>query len=586
MKPSRNTYLISRALRNFLFASVLTSAATQVAMMTDAIIVSHFVGPDALSAINISSPVITIIAAISLLLGTGASMLAAKSIGHQETERVRQIFSVAIVSVGVVGAVLSALLAVFHSPLVALICPNEQIAPYVRSYLYVMLAGGTLPLFLSYTLNAFIQSDGAPQLVTRAVVTGGVVNIVLDLLMVGVLQWGITGAAIATVLNYIVAIAMVLPRLFSTSSSYGWQLPGCQLFRSILRSNVVEGTPMMVANLMLGMIVLALNAIILQALGTDGIFAWSVCLQVLLLSMVLLNGVGNALFSIGGMLVGEQDYTGLTLLVRKALTVIVGVLLIFVLFVLAWPSAMATLFGADTPERTAYLCHVLRIFSLVLIPFAVTTVMRSIFQLLEYRLLSMLLAIGQLLIMVVVVGAFARWSAPQLWWGFPLSALLLIGIQVCTTIAIHWRHPEVSAFTLIASEEPGHSMSFSAAYSINDLIKALADIRQFLNQNGVEHCRINSIMQVCEEMMKNVIDHTRGRVQKHTFDLHFRVTEDFVSMVMKDAGKPFNPLVKMEELLNITDYEHLGLKIVSDQKEQISYKYMFGQNILFAKFTK
>lgn len=585
MKPSRNTYLISRALRNFLFASVLTSAATQVAMMTDAIIVSHFVGPDALSAINISSPVITIIAAISLLLGTGASMLAAKSIGHQETERVRQIFSVAIVSVGVVGAVLSALLAVFHSPLAALICPNEQIAPYVRSYLYVMLAGGTLPLFLSYTLNAFIQSDGAPQLVTRAVVTGGVVNIVLDLLMVGVLQWGITGAAIATVLNYIVAIAMVLPRLFSASSAYGWQLPGWQLFRSILRSNVMEGTPMMIANLMLGMIVLALNAMILHALGTDGMFAWSVCLQVLLLSMVLLNGVGNALFSIGGMLVGEQDYTGLTLLVRKALTVIVGVLLIFVLFVLVWPSAMGTLFGADTPERTAYLCHVLRIFSLVLIPFAVTTVMRSIFQLLEYRLLSMLLAIGQLLIMVVVVGAFARWSAPQLWWGFPLSALLLIGVQVCTTMAIHWRHPEVSAFTLIASEEPGHSMSFSAAYSIEDLIKALADIRKFLDQNGVEYHRINPIMQVCEEMMKNVIDHTVGRVQKHTFDLHFRVTEDYVSMVMKDAGKPFNPLAKMEEM-NITDYEHLGLKIVSDQKEQISYKYMFGQNILFARFTK
>ena len=55
---------------------------------------------------------------------------------------------------------------------------------------------------------------------------------------------------------------------------------------------------------------------------------------------------------------------------------------------------------------------------------------------------------------------------------------------------------------------------------------------------------------------------------------------------MKDAGKPFNPLVKMKEMASITDYEHLGLKIASGQQENISYKYMFGQNILFAKFTK
>ena len=137
----------------------------------------------------------------------------------------------------------------------------------------------------------------------------------------------------------------------------------------------------------------------------------------------------------------------MTLLVRKALTVIVGVLLLFVLFVLAWPSAMATLFGANTPERTAYLCHVLRIFSLVLIPFALTTVMRSIFQLLEYRLLSMVLAVGQLLIMVFFVGAFARWWPTLLWWGFPLSALLLIGVQVCTTPATSpsWMHKATSS---------------------------------------------------------------------------------------------------------------------------------------------
>lgn len=575
--------MISRALGNFLMASVLTSAATQVAVAIDAIIVSHFVGPDALSAVNLSTPIITIIAAVSLLLGTGASMLAAKSIGNQQTERVHHIFSVAMVSVAVVGIMLSILLYVFHKPIISLICPNAQIAPYVNSYLLVMMAGGTLPLFLSYTLNAFIQSDGAPQAVTRAVIAGGVVNILLDFLLVGWLRMGIGGAAVSTITNYIVAIIMLSPRLFSSQSSYRWQLPHGELFRTTLKNNVLEGMPMMIGNLMLGAIVLALNAIILSTLGSNGMFAWSVCLQVLLLSVVLLNGVGNALFSIGGMLVGQQDYAGLSLLLQKILTVIVGVLLIFTLFVMAFPSSIAILFGAETPERISYLNGVMRIFSLVLIPFAVTTVMRSLFQLLEYRSLSMLLAFGQLLIMVIVVGATAHWYPQLLWWGFPFSALILIGVQLAVTITIHSRYPQVSPFTLIADDIPGQSLDISIDYNMEAFALALNDIRTFLTRGGMTQQQENEAMLLFEETMKNVIQHSTGHVTRHSFDMNFRLTDNQLSMVMKDAGRPFNPLIMMQEMHNRIDYDHLGLTLASNQIGNLSYKYMFGQNILFAK---
>ena len=581
MKQNRNCYLIDKALRHFLIASVLTSAATQLAVMVDAIIVSHIVGPDALSAVNVSSPVITIVVALSLLLGSGASVLAAKYIGNQQMQSVSHVFTVAICSVTVVSLVLAVILGFSTDWIVSLICSNEQIAPYVSSYLSFFLVAGPVPLFLSYTLNAFVQSDGKPHLVTYAVIAGGVTNVVLDLLLVG--PMGIKGAAIATVSNYVVSIGFVLFHFMSPSSSYHWRWPK-GIVGKVLGENVAEGMPMMIGNLMLGVIVMVINILVMNALGAEGMYAWSVCLQVLLLSVVLLNGVGNALLSIGGMLVGEQDYSGLGLLTRRALGIVCAILLLFVVFVMVTPSTLAKLFGADTPEHVAYLSDVLRIFSLVLIPFALTMLMRSLFQILEYRMLSTLLAVGQLLIMVFVVWMFSIWWPQQLWWAFPLSAFLLITAQLSTTFIIHLSHKEASPLTLIPADESGRSMDLSCNYKMQDLEIAMAAVRQFLEDNKLDNSLQMYAHICCEELMKNIVEHSKGRVKKHSFDMHLRIMDEVIYLVIKDAGQPFNPVKYIENPMS--GYDHLGLKLVAGITPSITYKYMYGQNILFAKIEK
>ena len=581
MEQNRNCYLIDKALRHFLIASVLTSAATQLAVMVDAIIVSHIVGPDALSAVNVSSPVITIVVALSLLLGSGASVLAAKYIGNQQMQSVSHVFTVAICSVTVVSLVLAVILGFSTDWIVSLICSNEQIAPYVSSYLSFFLVAGPVPLFLSYTLNAFVQSDGKPHLVTYAVIAGGVTNVVLDLLLVG--PMGIKGAAIATVSNYVVSIGFVLFHFMSPSSSYHWRWPK-GIVGKVLGENVAEGMPMMIGNLMLGVIVMVINILVMNALGAEGMYAWSVCLQVLLLSVVLLNGVGNALLSIGGMLVGEQDYSGLGLLTRRALGIVCAILLLFVVFVMVTPSTLAKLFGADTPEHVAYLSDVLRIFSLVLIPFALTMLMRSLFQILEYRMLSTLLAVGQLLIMVFVVWMFSIWWPQQLWWAFPLSAFLLITAQLATTFIIHLSQKEASPLTLIPADESGRSMDLSCNYKMQDLEIAMAAVRQFLEDNKLDNSLQMYAHICCEELMKNIVEHSKGRVKKHSFDMHLRIMDEVIYLVIKDAGQPFNPVKYIENPMS--GYDHLGLKLVAGITPSITYKYMYGQNILFAKIEK
>ena len=82
----RNGYLISKALHTFMWASILSSVAQLLSTLIDAIVVSNLIGPDAISAVNVSVPVLSLVGCFGILLGVGGSIVAAKAMGHGSPE--------------------------------------------------------------------------------------------------------------------------------------------------------------------------------------------------------------------------------------------------------------------------------------------------------------------------------------------------------------------------------------------------------------------------------------------------------------------------------------------------------------------
>ena len=85
----RNSYLILHAFKNYLWASLLSSAAMQLTVTVDAIILGHFVGGDTLSAISLVMPLTMLISALSTLIGVGPAIMASKAIGNRKYEKVK-----------------------------------------------------------------------------------------------------------------------------------------------------------------------------------------------------------------------------------------------------------------------------------------------------------------------------------------------------------------------------------------------------------------------------------------------------------------------------------------------------------------
>ena len=553
----RNTFVISRALRNFLGASIPTSVSSQLAVTTDAIVVGNFVGPDAVSAINITMPINMLFSSVSILIGLGASILSARAIGSRESAKVNHIFSVALLLLVALGATVSLFTYTRCEDIMSLICSEERIYPLAVEYAEV-ITGGAIFLILSNGINYFVSTDGAPSLVAKGVIAGAVANILLDIVLVGFM--GISGSAWATVINYIVTLAIVCTHFKKKSCSYRLVNP----FRGLVRQaagNIYEGLPLMLGNMLLGVAVLVINRMILSAAGADGLYIWSICLQVLLLTFVVLNGVGNAILSIGGILVGERDYNGVRILTRLSLKLVCTVVAIFVVAVMIFPQFLSFIFGNNAENMIYGTDNALRIFSLLLVPFAITLIMRLLFQILEYRILSLLMSAGQLAFIIASLWIFIGIDPEILWWSFPFSAMMLIVIQITATAALWLKRRDVSPITLIPKVNR-NSIDLSIAYKKESIEKAIDEIRGFLSQSDIDKIKTDGFIECFRKVAVHVAG--TGNKKKGSFDVHIHNRHSGISTTLRASGEKFTGL--------ITDTAH-----------SIEFKYMYGQNVVFIK---
>ena len=579
----KKDYLIAKALHQFMWASILASVASQIAITTDAIVVSQFIGPEAISAVNLTMPVVIFFNFLMMLFGMGGSVLVARSLGERDAQTTNKIFSSTLIGLIIVGVFFSALLLIF-SPQVASFITNDTPVVYTLSlrYLRIMLLGTTTTI-LFMTITNFIKTDGNPQLVMKAVLVSSVVNLILDILFIAVLKTGIEGSAWASIIGSVTALLLCSRHFRSANNSYHWQLEFKQCHQYILKG-VMMGFPMGINTLLLGISIYAINNIILSNLGTDGIFAWAICFQLFIILQMVLSGIATSIYSIGGLLIGEKDIVGLRLLTNKVMKYICLSLLVLTLFVLITPESIGWLFASKNIQSEDMFHNALRIYALLLIPYAIAVVYRILYQILGYWLLSVVMSIVQMGGMILFVGLLA-WIRPEwLWWGFPVSGLFLLIIYLAVTWVIHHKNPDVEIMTLIPQGEDGQSLNFSVKYQNEDVQLALENISTFLEACDIDLATSYQINLCCEELMYNIVTYAVNKdVDKHLFDVHIVCLKETVSVLIKDDGKPFNPI-----LTNVSfneDGDGLGLALVNTMAD-IKYKFMYNQNVVFLTFNR
>ena len=569
-----------------MFASVLASLAQRLATMTDAIVVSNLIGPDAISAINVVTPVITLFPTISILFGIGGSILAAKAIGRRDAEEANRVFTTALLASLLSSILLTVVLFLLTTEVVALVCPRDsRFFGMAVSFMHVMSLSA-VPTVVGFTLQNFVKTDGNPRLVLVTVLSSTALNLLLDIVFIKVFGMGIAGSAWGTIVCFIFSMCVILTHFRSPRCSFHLDSSVLKGHFSILHlsfSIAKEGFPMSINTLLMGACVFGFNSIVMHTLGADGMYVWSVCLQLLMLVQLMLAGVGSSIYSIGGLLIGERDMMGLNILIRRVMTYVGMALLALLIIIEAWPEVFGNLFGGGDSGVSGQLHEALRIFSLILLPYALLAILNALYQILGYRTASIGISIAQLLAMVCSVWLFSLINPSWLWWGFPTSAIGLVTVVIAATWGIHVKRPDTAPVTLIPGNTEGKALNISVRLTSEELVMALKDIVAFLKECKVDHTTAFNVRLCCDELISNIVCYAvEKHPEKHYVDVHIRCVETRVSVLLKDDGHPFNPILKDTP----QGIENLGLRLVNATNPNINYKYMYDQNMVFMTFQR
>lgn len=576
MTTSRSSYLVGKAFRRFLLASVLTAAASNVGVFVDGIMLSHFINETAMSAINISSPVMQMLFALCILIGTGGSMLAGVAMGNHKRGEASDLFSIVLSTILVIGLLIGVSGFFFLDSIVALLCPDTALQQYAEAYLMVIVPASPVYMVMTVT-QMFVTLDGEPRRVTAAVVVCTLVNLFLDYAFIVWCGWNMTGAAIATVISYMASFAVLLPH-FLKKGSLSFVIP-----RSLTRLGkiVAMGLPFGIATMLIAVQLLGNNTVAIRYLGSDGIVALSICMYLLQFSMIILSGTLESFQPVAAILKGSGDNRGVCLVLGKAYSFLTVGLSALAAVILLFPGLIVSFFGIVEPGSVDMVHKALPAFAANIILQCAVYVLIPVYQIYGHKSLSLVISFGQPLLPMCGFWLFSalfvsgmQWLNP--WWGFACGQICVVVILLPFVLSNRGNHVP---FLLIPSDNPDQMYDVSVSPVLDCQMKVLGEADEWLKKRGVSMELRNRIVLACEECLGNVIRHALKGMHRSMIDLRISMTQDDFSVLVRDEGAPFNPV---EQDLDIG----VGILLMKKTCDEMNYEYLFGQNLLTMKWRR
>ena len=251
----------------------LTSLFNTVYTIIDGIFVAAYVGTDALAAINIVYPIVNVLTGIALIFAVGGSAVAALHIGGDRKDAADRSFSVSVTASVLLGSLFSLIVLLHLSGILHLLGATALTMDGCKIYALWWLLG--TPVVIGKELfTYFIRIDGAPAYSLATALAGGILNIILDYILIGCLRMGIPGAALATMLGLLLSFCMGLYYFFKKRKFLSFTLHGLS-GREAVRC-MVNGASEFVDQLAIAVTTIVFNRTALAFAGEDGVAAVSI----------------------------------------------------------------------------------------------------------------------------------------------------------------------------------------------------------------------------------------------------------------------------------------------------------------------
>ena len=294
---------------------------TSIYSIVDGFFVANFAGKSGFAAINLTFPVIMMIGSLGLMIGTGGSALVAKFKGEGYPQKANRVFTMLVQFGMALGVALGIVLAIFAPTVARWLGADEPMMDECVTYIRLSMIG--MPGFvLQCAFQSFYMAAERPQLGTLMSVVAGVINIVLDAILVWGLGMGVTGAAIATAAGCLIGGLFPVYYFASRSNRGTLHIMPTRIIWPYIWKSCSNGLSEYVGNIAMNIVTICYNLQLMRFLGEDGVSAYGVLMYLAFTFAAVFIGYNIGITPIIGYHYGAKDIDELRSLLRKSLATI------------------------------------------------------------------------------------------------------------------------------------------------------------------------------------------------------------------------------------------------------------------------
>lgn len=579
--------ILSFSHRQTFFATLLSMLSPLLASFVDGFIVSNKLGPECFGTMSLYNPLHNVLSIIVTFCGCGASILASKAVATQNYKKCKKIFSSSILTAFFVGIALFVLIAAFSYRLSFFLTGDAVSArlllPFVKglSFYYFFYT-------LSNTISFFALALGASVLASRVMLLSQLANVLLDILFICVLDWGMEGASYATSLSAVLSLLLYIPYIYRNNMLRVVAVT-THTFRQIGR-NIYEALAMNMGGLLLNFIPFWVSLLVVEHIGQKAFFAWGVCQYIYILLLNISFSIYDATFFSVVPLRREGDFSGARYLIIKSIKWLFALSLASLIAVYFFHRHLAIFFGGN-PDAD-YFLQPLLLWSAFSSVIALTCIYLLILHVAEKQGVKIILNIIDFIfvLLIPVTLIFIMEDGEWLWYGMLGCGMAIdvVGFSAC--YYFHVKDKTLTSFTLISKLPNLVMLDLSVDVNPDNISEVQKQIHQFTEILEMTKERAMQLEICCEEMMYNII--SRAGKRSKTFDLRISDHKVCVHVTIKDAGKPYSPILPSTkggieyDADGMPDTTNLERVLVNKLCDNLDYRYAYGLNITQMDFKK
>ena len=413
---------------------------TMLGMMINAVynlVDAYFVGglgTSQMGAISVAFPLGQVVVGLGLLFGNGAASYISRLMGQGEKEQAGKVTSTTLYSSIFVGAAIILLIMIFLKPILAILGATESIMPYAVSYTSIYVISSIFTVF-NVTMNSIVTSEGAPKTTMFALLTGAILNIVLEPIFIYTLDLGITGAAIATAIAQMVSTLVYIKYITGKKSAFSFSISEFCFSRKIFAEILKIGIPTLAFQLLTS-IAISLSNMEAARYGDSAIAGIGAVTRIISFGTLIVFGFIKGFQPIAGYNYGAKNYDRLREAIKTAVLWSSAFCVILGLILVAFPEAIISQFTkADTLLITVGK-KALRANGLSFMLFGFYTVYSSLFLALGKAKEGFLLGIcrqGICFVPVILIVPMI-WGLNGILYAQPIADVIAAVIAVCMSI--------------------------------------------------------------------------------------------------------------------------------------------------------